>query len=608
MKRIVLKFAALMAVFVLLMMIDRALFIAVYGAASGASASELWGAAMAHGFGIDLSVAAYLTVIPALCTVARTLTLSRVPLRIERAYYWVAGALLAAVFILDLGLYGSWGFRLDMTPVFYFTTSPASALASVTPLQAVGGAVAFAVMTWLFAKALLLTAGRITVSPLTPRWRGTITALLLTGLLYLPMRGGVTVATMNLSHAYFSSNMKLNHVAVNPLFSLLYSATHQSHLDSQFRFFDSDDAARAALPDAATAPGCPTDSLSLLTERPDIYLIILESFSNHLLPSLGGEPIAVKLDSIARDGAVWTRFYANSFRTDRALPAILGGFPSQPTVSLMKYVDKAERIPGLAGELKRQAGYETSYYYGGDINFTNMQAYLRGSGFDSITSQADFSLREASGKWGAHDHTVMNRALSRIKSRRGDAPRFTVVQTSSSHEPFKVPYTNPRFADNERTNAFAYADSCLGAFVDSLNRIDPRALIVIVADHYAVWPLRSTLTDIESRHRVPLVITGGALGSRGLRLDTPGSQNDIAATLLSLLGLDPSPFPFSHDLLDPSQPHFAWIAEPETAGIITGSGRALLNTAGGTPLPDSDPALIPGAKAWLQLIYSALGK
>ena len=183
MKRIVLKFAALMAVFVLLMMIDRALFIAVYGAASGASASELWGAAMAHGFGIDLSVAAYLTVIPSLCTVARTLTLSRVPLRIERAYYWVAGALLAAVFILDLGLYGSWGFRLDMTPVFYFTTSPASALASVTPLQAVGGAVAFAVMTWLFAKALLLTAGRITVSPLTPRWRGAVTALLLTGLL-----------------------------------------------------------------------------------------------------------------------------------------------------------------------------------------------------------------------------------------------------------------------------------------------------------------------------------------------------------------------------------------------------------------------------------------
>ena len=71
-------------------------------------------------------------------------------------------------------------------------------------------------------------------------------------------------------------------------------------------------------------------------------MIIAESFSAHLMPSLGGEPIAVRLDSIAQSGMLFTNFYASSFRTDRGIPAILSGFPAQPNTSLMKYVEKAE--------------------------------------------------------------------------------------------------------------------------------------------------------------------------------------------------------------------------------------------------------------------------
>lgn len=57
-------------------------------------------------------------------------------------------------------------------------------------------------------------------------------------LLFIPIRGGVTVSTMNLSTAYFSQNQKLNHAAINPAFSLLYSATHQSGDNDNLNFFD----------------------------------------------------------------------------------------------------------------------------------------------------------------------------------------------------------------------------------------------------------------------------------------------------------------------------------------------------------------------------------
>ena len=93
------------------------------------------------------------------------------------------------------------------------------------------------------------------------------------------------------------------------------------------------------------------------------------------MPGLGGEAIAVNLDSLAREGMSFTNFYANSFRTDRALPCILSAFPSLPSMSLLKHVEKIEHLPSMAETLK-SAGYDTSYFYGGDITFANMQAYL----------------------------------------------------------------------------------------------------------------------------------------------------------------------------------------------------------------------------------------
>ena len=218
--------------------------------------------------------------------------------------------------------------------------------------------------------------------------------LLCTGALFLPIRGGLTVSTMNLSRAYFSSDTRMNHAAVNPLFSFMYSASHQSGFDSQFDYFTLDRAAdilsgseRACIGDTIAAP-------VLSTTRPDIYLVILESFSAHLMPSLGGSPVAMRLDSIAEDGILFTRCYASSFRTDRALPAILSGYPGQPTTSIMKFVGKTDRLPSLPRSLDAE-GYALSYYYGGDINFTSMNAYLMSAGFDRIICDRDFLWRSA---------------------------------------------------------------------------------------------------------------------------------------------------------------------------------------------------------------------
>lgn len=613
----VLRIAAVFLTFMLLAACQRAVFACVYAATIGSGISGIL-AAMGAGLAMDASVAGYLTAIPALLAVL-TLWIGtrRATSLILKIYFMAVSLLLAMIFTADLVLYGYWGFRLDTTPIFYITTSPGAAMASATWWQLALAVVAVGVLTWGIYNLLALSARLTPVGDAAKgRVGATIAGVLMLGALFVAIRGGFTVSTMNPSRAYFSSNARLNHLAMNPVFSLMYSAGHRDDYADSFRYFDPAEAKRLFALMNAPADNAATDIpvVNLNGERPDIYLIILESFSSHLMSSLGGEPIAVKLDSIAREGVLWTQFKACSFRTDRAIPAILNALPSQPTTSLMKYTDKMEHLPSIASELKRQGGYSTTYYYGGDANFTNMLATLVSGGFERIVSDKDFKLSERLSKWGAHDDVLFRRVLADATETRSAPPRFNVIQTSSSHEPFEVPYSNPRFAGNPRANSLAYTDSCVADFVNRLQQKAPRgrnALIVIVPDHYGTWPVPGTLTEPEERHAVPLILTGGAIGwGHGARPATPGCQTDIAATLLGLLGMDSSMFTFSRNLLDRTIRHYAWFSEPELVGLTDDRGNtAVYNIAADRPektAGEGADSLMILTKAYLQTLYSTI--
>lgn len=604
MAKIIRTILLIFATFVVFGVVQKALFIALYHDVIDIGAASAFALAVRHGLAMDCSVAGYLTAIPALLLTGACLGAMSVIKKILKGYFAIIAVVVAAITTIDLGLYAYWGFRLDATPIFYFTTSPSAALASVEWWQGIVGTIATAALAAGLFATLWFVSKRVEPVAKTKRAKSAAICLLVTAGLFLPIRGGVTVSTMNLSHCYFSTNQRLNHAAINPFFSLLYSLTHQADFSSQYRFM-ADDEAEALMTATHTRGHSQADTL-LTCSRPDIYLIILESFSAHLMPSLGGEDIAVGLDSLAREGISFSRCYASSFRTDRALPAILSGFPAQPSTSIMKFTDKIERLPGIAGELAA-AGYSTAYYYGGDANFTNMKAYLKSTGFETIISDADFAVADKASKWGAHDHLVFQRALADIRTADTATPHFRVIQTSSSHEPFEVPYSNPRFAGEPKKNAFAYTDSCLTAFVDALKALPgyDRALIVIVPDHLGAWP--ENLDRPADRHHIPLVITGGALARRGATIDTPAAQTDIAATLLAMLGLDHDKFTFSRDLFDAATPHFAFFSEPSVAAMVTPTDTAVVYLdSDRQPAPSDTTARL--TQAYLQTLYSTIDK
>ncbi len=562
---------------------------------------------------MDCTVSAYFTLFPAILALIAGISgykTGRIFKRIAYVYTVVIAIVISLICSLDMILYGYWHFRLDSTPLFYFTSSPEAALAS----SGTGDVLIFICALAGFAAAFIILQRFIFFAFWPEECKGrkekafggleTFGVLII---LILFARGGITVSTMNPSSVYTSSKEKVNHAALNPVFTLLYSLSHQDNFDSKYQYFKAGELREilAQADNTIANPDSIVDATALLSNsRPDIFIIILESFSAHLFPSLGGEAVATGLDSLMNQGLAWKRMYASGFRTDRGIPAILSGWPAAPDVSVMKYVSKAEKLPGLASALK-EAGYDTSYFYGGDANFTNMGAYLHSTGFSEIISDKDFPIRDRLSKWGAHDDVLFDKVKKAVL-KESVKPVLRVIQTSSSHEPFEVPYNNPKFKSNHRANSFAFTDSVTTDFIKFLSNSRRPYLVVVVSDHWGAYPESDRLDNIFDRHKIPFFIVGNALSKRGLLFTAPVSQTDIPASLLALLGLDASRFEWSNNLFAPTLPNAVWMTDRETLGVVTDTEEGEMDLYTGES--KGDESLLRQAKARLQQLYLRLSQ
>ncbi|MBQ4279992.1 MAG: sulfatase-like hydrolase/transferase [Rikenellaceae bacterium] len=595
--------------FVLLFVLGKPLFMLYNYGLYGSFGFGEWLRVMWHGLPQDLSTAGYLTLLPGLLLIA---SLWLRPLWVRRAlrgYYGAVALLLALIVVADMGLYGYWGIRLDTTPLFYLS-SPAEALAAAGWGPALLGVLAVGVLGALF----YFLFDRLLVRALRDgdpgRGRGwmALALFVLDGALFLPIRGGLSASTMNAGKVFFSDRIELNHAALNPAFNLFESLTNNEDFSRKYRFMEADRAAGvfARLTDRPVAPA---DSLPRLlrTGRPNVVLVILESFTAEAVGALGGAPDATPtLNRLYDEGVGFTNFYANSFRTDRGLTAILSGYPAQPTASVMKFAAKTQSLPSIMRSL-RDAGYTTEYFYGGDADFTNMRSYLLGQGIGRLVSQDDFTAAERSAQWGVPDHLLFSRVIDGLGTPQ-PGPFLKIVQTSSSHEPFDVP--SRRF-DDPFLNSVWYADSCVNALLGGLHDAGlwDNTLVVLVADHAVTYFGRTNYDDM--RFRIPLLMTGGAVTAPA-KVDAYGSQIDLAATLLGQMGIPAGEFRFSKNMLNPASPHFAFYDFPDGFGVAVPGARLVYDCAAGRVMVAEGAtgaaadSLLAAGQAMLQTLYDDL--
>lgn len=561
---------------------------------------------MVHGASLDAATAGYLTAFPFLLVLI-SIWFRKFPLKkILYGYYILAAALISIIFVVDMALYTFWGFKLDAS-VFLYIDSPKEALASVSVgfilLRVLAILLLIALNCWVLLKITpsVLNATR-------KRIAGTAGMLLLGGVLFIIIRGGVTESTSNIGQVYFSNEPFLNHSAVNPDFSLLSSMGKSQDFASEFNFFDEEK--RAALFDGLY-PTTDGDSIIqvLNTKRPNILIILMEGFGGAFVEPLGGLPdVTPHFNRLSKEGIFFTNCYANSFRTDRGTVCTFSGYLGLPTASVMKIPAKSRTLPAIAEGLSK-AGYKTDFLYGGDINFTNMKSYLLSTGYQRLTANTDFSLAEqTSNAWGVNDDITFEYLYNQLRNRKEEGPWHTAFLTLSSHEPFEVPYHR---LEDKIPNAFAYTDECLGKFIDRLKQTPAwkDLLVICLPDHGFYYP-REGSNAMPRFYHIPLLWLGGAV-KQPMQVDKIMNQTDLAATLLGQLGLEHTAFTFSRNVLGSDYKYpFAFYSFNNGFSFRDSTGVTVFDNNSGSILfdePEADESRLDKGKAILQTVYDDLG-
>ncbi|MCC9138250.1 LTA synthase family protein [Pontibacter silvestris] len=559
-----------------------------------------------HGLHLDLSFAAYLSLLPFVASVVSALWKGFNANAFVRYYTNFFVVFIAVLLSVDLELYSFWGFRLDATPIQYLNT-PGEMLASAAaaPIMlllciSIAMSVAFILLYHRYFDLRLF-------SLINNKWLVAGVALFFAALLVVPLRGGIQQIPINQSVVYFSENPYANHAGLNMPWNLMHSLLkYNKQSKNPYQYMAKEEAAERV--QALYAPS-PDSALQVVSnQKPNVLFIILESYTAKFVESLGGEKgVTPNLNKLAAEGISFTNMYASGDRSEKGMVALLSGYPVQTITSIIKTPKKTEKLPHLS-QVFEQQGYRTSYYYGGELEFANIKSYLLNGGYDHLIDKYDFPSSSYNSKWGAHDHILFERVLQDLQKEK--EPFFTTVYTLSSHEPFEIPIA-PKFpgTDNEALfrNSVYYTDWALGRFVvEAKNR--PwwqNTLVVIVADHG--HPLPGNDANYQtSKFRIPFILTGGAVEARGLKINTIGSQTDIATTLLTQLNLPHQNFKWGRNLLAPVSHPFAFYVFNDGFGYVTEQGELTIDNVSKTPItrdPEVTEDQLKNGEAYMQYSF-----
>ena len=337
--------------------------------------------------------------------------------------------------------------------------------------------------------------------PLQRRWPQALMLTPLILVLILAMvRSTLDHRPVNPSTVAFSTDSMVNQLPLNSPYSLLY-AIYEQHRDSKggaanYGKMDESEVLRIVVEDAGFAgdvdlnSDTPTMHPQIATrrlQRPlNLVIVLEESLGAEFVGSLGGKDLTPNLDALAGNGIWFEQLYATGTRSVRGIEAVISGFPPTSKRSVVKLAETQNNFFTIANLLADQ-DYQTSFIYGGGAHFDNMRRFFLNNGFQTIIDQDDYENPQFRGSWGVSDEDLFVKTHEYF-TQKGDQPFFSLVFTSSHHEPFDIPAgkveirTGP---DGPRDTAVAYVDYALGRFLElarSSNYYD-NTVFLVVSDH-----------------------------------------------------------------------------------------------------------------------------
>jgi phosphoglycerol transferase MdoB-like AlkP superfamily enzyme len=574
-------------------------------------------ASFRHALLLDTATSCYILIIPLLLLFMQGLLELPLINRINKIYTLLIILLSTLISTVELGIYTEWKTKLTGKALAHLKR-PLEVYESVSAWQFFGFLSLVILLTWLG----YFMYRKIFFSPVNQSLRNKSLPIVffITGgaLLFIGLRGGVGPIPITSAASYYSEHSLLNWASMNSNYNLSVSIIEGRRYNdtNPFGFFPEEEA--QAIIDRLNAVEKDTTVSVLKVATPNIVILLMESWSADLIESLGGEPgITPEFKKLEKEGLLFSQFYASGNRSPQGLASILGGFPAIPYTTLTENPDKFQKLPSLTRMLMDQ-GYQTSFYFGGDLDYGNIRAYLLFNGIQKIVEEKDIPGDLPRGRLGIHDEYMMQ--LHAEELRDHVEPFFSVLFTLSSHSPYDQPKEHSidwPGQEEQYINSAFYSDYSLGRYFDLVRKESwyDSTLFIIIADHshntYRNWPLESF-----NYRKIPMLMLGGALKDeyRGRQVERLSSSTDFPATILNQLGLSSEQFIYSRDLFNPYSPEYAYFEFNGGLGWKVHNGEFIYNTRfdqylyigmhDNTTQADQDNMIRDG-KAFFQVLFQA---
>ena len=560
---------------------------------------------------LDIATACFIMPVPALVMFICTCFNKNINYRWMRWYFYIIIALYILTVMGEIGIYGEWGTKLSAKALAYLE-NPSEVFNTASTQQTVLLVSLWACFTLLFCWWYVrwIEPTNSTYVRNNDNIPTFVAAFVLSfGLIFLGMRGGFSEIPISTSSGYFSNYKIVNIMTVNPAYNLAENMTNARKVKDKAHFNYMDFETAEKITRATHQVECDSTVRIIKTERPNILIILLESWSADLIESLGGDPsITPNFHSFEKNGLLFTNFYASANRSQQAIASIFGGLPGLPVTTITNHQEKYYAIPSINAPLD-SLGYYSSFYFGGELNYGNILSYLRYNEFDRVIEGKDVNERFHKGKLGIQDADMLPWASKDINSQ--PEPFFTTIFTLSTHSPYDYPkiFKELEWPQLEKVfvNSAKYTDIALKLFMDRAKQQPwyENTLFLFMADHshpsYKNYPLESF-----EYHKIPLLVYGEPLvdSLRGTTYDKICGNTDIPATILAQLGVKHDEFIWSKDVFNTCYKPFAFFELYSGLGWKTEEGECIIDSdekvLKNTFPADKSDSLVEQGKAYMQ--------
>lgn len=407
------------------------------------------------------------------------------------------------------------------------------------------------------------------------------------------------------SHAYFSGNPNITALALNPIQNVYdtYRSVKADDYDIQkvryyyplmASFLGVTHPDESRLNFTRTITGRPLEASA---KRPNVVLIIMESFSHHKssFASYGPDTTPETVE-LAKQSAYFPIYFAPARTTARAIFSLFTGIPD-----INQSYQTSSRNPFVVNQrliLNEFKGYTKYYCLGGNASWANIRGFLEHNVDDLILLEEGSWSSPNVDVWGISDLDLFRESHEVLKKATAEGkPVFMAIQTAAFHKPFTIPDDRGSFEVMERSaeylkkygfvsldeyNSFRFCDYALSEFMRLAKSSSyyKDTIFVITGDHGLAEHSPSAPEGYQdlrlSAFHVPLIIHGPGV-TPGV-YEKSGTHLDVFPTIAGLIGIGYKNYTLGRDLFDPrfDDSRYAFVGRAAPAPLLLVDGNLCL--------------------------------